>query len=123
FAFMNYRKATCRAIGGEHEFMSELSLGYMTAIRAFLARKPKHRTKKLSTFVFKQLNWSVITMWERRFALIKTTPADQLGSEILRAKSRLARRVIFFHGKEWKCNDSALLVHEDHAGRIDRESL
>jgi DNA-binding CsgD family transcriptional regulator len=120
YKFVHRHKNTNHFVGGARAFQSELVEAYMRGITRWVFRKKKHRKLKLSTFVWKSFIWQLSRIWSDgviRVSNVKT------GTAKIMANRREAKKVVFFHGSEGRCEDSALLVHEDHGIDLDRAAM
>lgn len=116
FSFMARHKASMRSFGGRDEFLSELYESYLRGITDFVSRKRKHKRIRFSTFVWRALEWQIANSFRKRWQLIhvpRPSAHPYFASQ--------ARRIVFFHGTEGRCNDSALLVDVDYLGSLTKD--
>lgn len=110
FAFVKRRKNDTVFAGRGRIAVSELAEYYMLAVRRWVFRKRKHRKVKLSTFVYKSLNWAVSRICKTiKEPVITNFPAW--------------KTMVYFHGDEGKWTDSSLLVSHDLDSFFDFEQF
>ncbi len=120
--FIARHKNTRHMVGGKLAFFSELSEAYMQGIESFLYRKRKFRKFKLSTFVWHELKWELSRIWRENLIRLTASPDDKLRDFTIHQR-RAARRIVYFHGREGRCEDSSLLVHDDPGRSMDLADL
>lgn len=96
--------------------ISELSLAYMKGIADFAA---SDTSLSISTYIYRSLEWEMCRIRKSHRGLIYV-PAFNQKTEAIRERAKASLRIVHFHGKEGKCNDSALLHYDDHNALLSK---